>query len=514
MQEEYKKLKNLFENKMENMKESFQSGIEAISAIFLKYSVEDVAKSIFVSNMWLPNIASPVKHQFLTAIFATLKPEEFSAEDSIKTYDDLTAFLKKVYNVVPSFPLLEDFVPEPDWGEVKFHNAGKNYKIFYGNELSNVYEYLTLFQMLYEPYENDYMQHARRTPKYELQYCLRLQEEVIEGITTQPERENLEISQGDLEIPPEEFWENAQSFYSSFKPERIVPEHFIKRFSINLGEYPKEVLDFDTFGVKVFNGTLVPAFFIKYESRYFPILPRRYSSILFDNWAEIFQKHSEKVEPDKKRYALHLGARFHRYIKNRISTDNIFPLVSAVTTEGRPHETIFTTAFISGNKLILIYLTEPCVSSKNTEQELNKITPELNKVLELVTHQPTTLALHLDRKNVQFRSESNQSFLKPEILTIIPQVSTQIEPFSIPKDLPGRIMLLDSFLGIIDELEYNKTLSDFLEYLDEIEEQIHPALSPLDKFASFKDSYGILIGGALEPDLIMLDPHWGTRMRG
>ena len=35
----------------------------------------------------------------------------------------------------------------------------------------------------------------------------------------------------------------------------------------------------------------------------------------------------------------------------------------------------------------------------------------------------------------------------------------------------------------------------------------------LDKFASFKDSYGILIGGALEPDYIILDPHWGTRMR-
>jgi len=508
-----KKLRNLMENNMEKMKESFQSSIQAISDIFRKYSAEDVAKSIFVSNMWLPNIASPVKHQFLTAIFATLKPEEFSAADSIKAYGDFIAFLERVYEIVPFFHSLEDFVPEPDWGEVKFHHAGKNYKIFYGSELSNVYEYLMLFQMLYEPYENDYMQHAGRMPKYELQYCLRLQQEIIDGITAQPKRENLEISQGDLEIPPEEFWQNAQSFYSHFKPEQIVPESFTEIFSINLGEYPKESLDFDTFGEKVFTGTLVQAFFIKHESRYFPILPRRYSSILFDRWSEVFQEHSEKVESSGERYVLRLGGQLHQYINKRLRTDNIFPVASAVTEKGMPHDTLFPTVFISKNKLVMLYLTQPALSSKKTEGELTKIAPELNKALELASSQPTTLGLHLDRQNVQIRSESGRATLEPELIILIPQVSTQLHSIAIPKSLPGRVMFLDSFLGIIDELEYAETFEDFLEYLDEIEGRTQSALSMLDKFASFKDSYGILIGGALEPDYIVLDPHWGTRMR-
>ncbi|MBI3583424.1 MAG: hypothetical protein HY096_05670 [Nitrospinae bacterium] len=57
-------------------------------------------------------------------------------------------------------------------------------------------------------------------------------------------------------------------------------------------------------------------------------------------------------------------------------------------------------------------------------------------------------------------------------------------------------------------------LASFLEYLDEYDERIKsPMIGTLDKFASFKDSYGILIEGALNYDLISLDPHWGTTMR-
>jgi hypothetical protein len=170
-----RRLKELLEpriEEMEKIKQSFQSIIQAISDLLRKYSVEDVAESLFISNMWLPNIASPVKHQLLTAIFAATKPEEFSAEDKIKTYGDFIAFLEQVYKLVPTFPSLEDFIPEPDWGNVKFHHEGENYKMFYGSELSNVHEYLILFQMLYEPYKRGYIEHASRSPTYELQSCL------------------------------------------------------------------------------------------------------------------------------------------------------------------------------------------------------------------------------------------------------------------------------------------------------------------------------------------------------
>ena len=507
------KLSDLFNFDPKEMKDSFQSSIDAISSTLIKYSVEDVALALFVSNIWLPNISSTVTHQLLTTIFATIKPENFSTENSIKTYDDFKEFLSKIYELVPSFPSLEDFIPELDWGEIKFHCDKKNYSMFYGNELSNVHEYLMMFQMIYEPYDDGYLKHLQRSPSTELKHCLILQEKIIQGITGQPNRDDLDISPGNLEIPPIDFWENAQAFYSNFNPEKIVPESFINDFSINLGEYQKEALKYESFGDKVFNGTLIPAFFLKHESRFFTILPRRYSSILFDHWVEIFREYSEKIEPEKGKYTLRLGAKLHQYIKGRISNEGLFQMVSAVTPEGRPCKTIFTTSFISDNKLILIYLTEPTLNSKNTEKELKKITPELKKALKLIAHQPTTLALHLDRQNVQFQSKSNQSSVEPLILIVVPQVSTQLEPFSLPKNLPGRVMYLDSFLGIIDELDRDVTLPDFFTYLDEIKSKTFMGLSMLDIFASFKDSYGTLIGGALEPDFIVIDPHWGTASR-
>jgi len=122
-----------------------------------------------------------------------------------------------------------------------------------------------------------------------------------------------------------------------------------------MGEYAEDSLKFEEFINKVPTGTLLPTFFVKHESRYFPILPRSYSSILFDNWTELFKKYSKIVEPDKKKYALRLGAKVHKYIKGRIGACNLFPLVSAVTEKAKPHETIFASSFISGNKLILVY---------------------------------------------------------------------------------------------------------------------------------------------------------------
>ncbi len=512
MEDSIKQRPEEFEYDREKAALSFQSTIAALSELFRKYSVEDVAESIFVSSIWLPNISSPIKHQLLTGVFACLKPEEYSQTNQIKSYDDFKEFLEKVYELVPEFPAMEDYIPEPDWGQVKFHHGGRNYKMFYGCELSYPYEYLTLFQMIHLPFEKEYADLANRSPTEELEICLRLQEEVINGIGTQVDPSD--ISPGHIEIPPESFWKEAQSFYSRFKPEERYPERFLKEFSLPLGTLPKESLKAEHFGDRVYEGTLLPAFFIWHESKYLCILPRRYPSILFDAWSEVFEKNREKIEASGKRPRMSLNAQVHRFIKKRLKTELIYPLVSAVKKDGKPHELIFTTAFVSKDKLILIYLTQLTLSGKKTQEELETITPMFNEAVALTSTQPITLALHLERQNVQLRPAAEGRSVKTEVIVVIPQVSTQVEPFSIPKSLPGRVTWLDSLLGIADELEDNEDIANFLKYLEEIEDRVHhPALSMLDKFASFKDSEGILIGGALEYDFISLDPHWGSQRR-
>lgn len=190
-------------SRMKDLDVAFDSSVKAISKVFCKYSVQDVATSLFASNLWLPNIASPIKHQLLLSIFATLKPEEYSNSTVITSYNDFKNFLQEIYSLLPTFEMLEDFVPEADWGNVRFYHEERIFKIFYGSELSNVYDYLTLYQMLYLPFEDEYYKCVNRSPTEELRYCLQLQDDIISGITYQPTTEALpKLSPGYIEIPP------------------------------------------------------------------------------------------------------------------------------------------------------------------------------------------------------------------------------------------------------------------------------------------------------------------------
>ena len=119
----------IYSSRIKDFDMVFDSSVKAISKVFSKYSIQDVVISLFASNLWLPNIASPIKHQLLLSIFATLKPEEYSNSKVITSYDDFKNFLQEIYSLLPSFEMLEDFVPEADWGNVKFYHEERIFKI-------------------------------------------------------------------------------------------------------------------------------------------------------------------------------------------------------------------------------------------------------------------------------------------------------------------------------------------------------------------------------------------------
>jgi hypothetical protein len=371
-----------------------------------------------------------------------------------------------------------------------------------------------LFQIIYTPFDEEYRNCTGRTPSDELQYCLQLQDHIISGITEQPVLSGLtNIQPGHIEIPPQVFWQKTFDFYTNYKPRDYFPESYLKTYSIQLGSWSKEHLAPQVFHDMAFNGKVAPAFFILYNQEFLPILPRRYSSILFDTWADIYEAHHDKVINDRMPYSMHIGKEVYKYVKPRINSSFLSPIVSAVKTQGSLHETLFSTVFISKNRLVLIYITNPYYSEQETEAELEEIAPKLAEAINLITTSPVTLALHLERKNVQFQARDGEE-LNPLLFVVIPQVKTNISSISIPKNMPGMIIFMDSFLGIIDELDSADMLASFIEYHEEYKSRIMPSLlSPLDIFGSFKDSLGILVEGALDFNLISLDPHWGSNLR-
>ena len=45
---------------------------EKLKGILTKYSFEDVAKSFFVLNLWLPNVSSHTKSQYIYAVLESV----------------------------------------------------------------------------------------------------------------------------------------------------------------------------------------------------------------------------------------------------------------------------------------------------------------------------------------------------------------------------------------------------------------------------------------------------------
>ncbi len=506
--------KELFEAKTNELHKTFDRAVLNIPKIYCQYTIRDIATALFVSSIWLPNISSMIKHQLLTAIFASIRPEEFSNATTINTYSEFSQFLKKIHALLPTFSMMEDYVPETDWGDVKFYHDNRIYKIFYGQELPNVYDYMILFQMLYLPYENDYLNFSGRSAKRELNYCLELQDEIISGIGMQSQPDLSKILPGHIEIPPHDFWEEALKFYEHLDVRKNCDEKFLRNYSIELGTAPKECLDCDRFQEMVHVGKVLPKFFILYNDYYYPILPRRYAAILFDSWSQIFEENHSRVVAGHMPYSLSLSAELHKYIKARINCEFLEPAVSAVTQDGHPHKTLFSSAFVSKNRLMLIYVASPCYSGEKTSAELSEISDNLKEALTLIEKPPHTLALHIERKNVQFQSNTEGKSLIPEVIVVIPQTSTAISSVELPGTFPGKIMFMDSFIGIVDELENPEMFISFLEYWEEYGNLIQNLFTtPLDIFGSFKDSYGVLLEGAVDYDLVSIDPHWGSNLR-
>ncbi|MBI2641587.1 hypothetical protein HYW87_03275, partial [Candidatus Roizmanbacteria bacterium] len=497
------------------MEISWLETISKIRSLFRIYSIYDVACSLFASSLWLPNNGSGVKHLLLVSIFASLKPGEFNSENRIKNYEQFKSFCEQLYRLTPSFPSMEDYIPNFDWGTVKFHHNKVNYKIFYGTEISHIYDFLMAFQLVYVSFDIEYKALSGRSPSTELRQCLSIQNKIIGHIDSQPPEEKMaKISLGHIEIAPKKFWTQALRMFDTLSNTDYSNLSGKDDFVIQLETVPKESLSFDEFGNKAFEGSLIPAYFISYDGRYLPILPRRYSGILIDKWSNIFSKYGSLVKKGNFDYQKELSFQVANYLQQRFHKGGFYPIVSAIQDDGKPHELTFSGYVLSEDKLVLFYVVKPFNTEEGIEKELKELTPKLKVALRLINREPVTLGLHIERKNVVYEPTVPDRKLKIELFVILPQATNKMIRIAGPKDLPGDITFIDQFLGIMDEIDEHDELSEFIDYLRSVENRISaPITTLLDKYGSFKDSSGVLIPGANEPNMIMIDLQWGTDFR-
>ena len=481
--------------------------------LFKKNSISYVATSLFVASLWLPNISAFLKHPYLAGVFASIKPTEFFKEDRITTYEAFKEFCGRMYGLCPSYPQLEDMIPEADWGQVEFYYINRRYHIFYGTEISNVCDHLSAFDVVHCVFDDEYIREAERSPVSELRICLRLQDHIITGIQSQAPAEALSsIPTGHTEVPPETFWQEAKELYSKLDLREYMSEEVLEHYSVPLGLFDLAASQTDRLFTAYHDGAFLPYYAIKTEDRYLPILPRRYSPVLIEQWRKVFEKHRNNLNKKDVPPEFRAGIAVNAFIRTRIGREDLYQIVSAFTREGKPHDFVFHSALLTKNKLFLFHVLQPLLPDE-LPKDFEKMCEQMNEALDLLKKKPSLL-MRAEGQGVEFlkADPTDTTQIEPILFVVAPQVSTGM--YKLPATLPGELIGLDDFLMIIDELEDAEELADYSDFLKTQRGGIMPILNSFsDLFAAFKDAHGVMVGGAVQPNFIFLDPNSGSYYR-
>jgi hypothetical protein len=479
---------------------------EKIRKVFQDYSAQDIANSLLCSSLWLPNISSQIKHIYLTALLVSCQPELFQKSDQICNYENFSKLMSRILLLLPSFPMEEDYFPETDWGEIRFFFNDSIYKILYGNEITDIYDYLSMFEIMYVPFDKEFIKKINRSPTAELTTCLNLQNEILSNIAQSITEEKLKsIDIGNYEIPSREFWLSVNNFLQGGKSQ--ISDEIIKNYSVELGsgQFPNRC----DFIEAVIYGRLAQKFFVRINGNPYWLNPRRFSCILIEEWYQLYRANIDTLLDKKDMEAFYTSASLGRFIDQRVKVQNKFRCASAVHENNHPHEILFSFAGIHNHELLLFYLLpsdEALIAQKISAVE---------DAVSLIKIKPHTLGLHLKRQNVQFRSSDADRDLDVRVIAIYPNICIQglINTVEIPKTFNGAFIGMTDFLGIFDETQSIEEFIDFLEHLKKDDSPIAPMASLMDRYAAYKDSHKIIVEGADHVDWIALDPHWGSSFK-
>ncbi|HEV7396684.1 MAG TPA: hypothetical protein VGN86_09270 [Pyrinomonadaceae bacterium] len=481
-----------------------------------EYSFDDWAKSLFVLNLWLPNVASGAKLQFLYTLLES-SSTQLPSSNEIKTYEEFEQFAESLLELVPDFGLFEDYVPEPDWGEIKYFFRGRFFKIFYGGEVESSVDHYYAFEILHSGFDDYYREHLASSALDDLEMCLSVQHAILDSIE-HPSNDIERISPGHIEIPPHEFWSRCIDFLDSYSPIGDFEPETVLRFTKNIdADAPIKMPKPNDFENRLHTGENCFYFFIKRGDKIYPVMPRRFLSVLFDTWGTNLKDHFPTIEKTVKHYELRVPTEFVRFVRERIKPENLFDFAYALYPDEKPHSMMFAIALAAQDKLLLFHIPISFLAPRGGGRPLgDELADHFAAAKELLSRVPLKLGLARLGKTVQLDPAEEKVTLSPLLIACVPTPTVSSEGFSVPNDFDGQLMRLTELVGIIDEVEDAEELGRFFDFKNAMREEgglISPFNSDLDLFGSFRDSHNVLVAGAINPTFIALDPHWGSNFR-
>jgi hypothetical protein len=449
------------------------------------FNAVDACVSLCVSDLWLPNISSQVKHIFAFGLIASMTPGRFTAAHRLDTYADFRDFIAQLHARLPSFVMLEDFVPEADWGGVRIESGGSPLHSFYGGTMERIPDFVTAFLML---------QGATQAARRDMHAALTIQDHIISNIDRFLIGSATEIEPGHLEVPAESFWATCRKVLLSVSdlPEVLQVDSAL---ITALGRFVPPS-SWGEFGDGVVTGSALPFFLFDVGGRRLPISLRNAPAAVIQLWADRSRDPNALAQAASTTIGGFLGERFDR---GHVVPG---PLRLMTRTERLPYT--FAAVMTSERQLYLVMAL--------SEEDVKRL-PTIEKAVNALLRKDWGLWSYGAAHGVQLRRGDGTLPSPAEVVLIVVLacVSTVPKVLKLPMT-SARVMPLPDFVAIFDSIENLSELDRFWAFKEE-NSTISGPVGLVDRFAAFRDSHALLADGAVTPNLISLDPLWGSKWR-
>lgn len=462
---------------------SFDRSIEAIRAHLTSASAIDAYLALLLDELWLPNISAQGRHALAVSIFVSEKTCSF-ADRSLDTYAEFSDFLGRLHELLPTFPMMDDYVPELDWGQVRIVFEGETYRMMYGGAFERMSDFIESFRLAKTggaPGRND------------LRAALTLQNHLLKNIAQTSEVSGIDTDH--LEVPPEEFWAQARKVLLSIT-ETTAKLAVSPALIARQGAIPRPVGD--SFATKFMSGKLLPFALLEMEGWRFPISPRGLCAMVIQYWEERESRPSNQLERDTAtQTADFLAARFR--------SADVVTGPMRVSLRHAKFPDLQVAALLCTHNALWVLVIIDVRRAKDLPAAANRLRALIEDDDGLVVQDLATgQILHMPLQG----RPADAVRVMAVVVAPIAGASVAFSRSSVIRSL-----FLVDLVSIVESVQRVQDLEDYFAFVDANEEATSPFMGHMDQFAAYRHSHGVLIGGAIRPTMIILDPHGGSNYR-
>lgn len=469
---------------LSEMEKALSRSIEAIRAHLTSVSVTDAYLALVISELWLPNLSAQTRQAFALSVFVSLKATSFG-EVNLTTYAQFSGFTGRLHELLPTFPMTDDYVPELDWGQVRVVFEGRTYRLMYGGAFERMTDFIEAFRLA---------RTGGKAGREDMRAALSVQEYLLDNIA-QPGKVS-ELDSGHLEVPPEDFWAQARQVLRAM-PQLTAKLALNPALIARPGVTPP--VDAATFETKFMMGKLLPFAWLELDGQRFPLRPRCLCAVVIQHWQERDTRPSAQLERET-------ATQTARFLESRfLPTDIISGPLRVSLRHSKLADLQIGGLLTTRNALWMVVLVDVRRSKDlpAAEQRLRALLEEDDGLVaqEVATGQIVHMPLH------------GRSPDAVRVLAVMIGPIAGGGPVVLPRSSHIRNLFLVDLVSIVESVKRVREIEGFFAFVDANAESNSPFNGLMDQFAAYRHSHGVLIGGAIQPTIIMLDPHAGSNLR-